>query len=76
MEFFVIGKPKTLRKRPLVFIDGVGIGLIKGPDPEIILDFIFDIDIANHGVCVGLRTICRRTSVLNAKATCDHEFVI
>ena len=76
MEFFVIRDPKTLCERTLVFIDRVGIGLIKGPHPEVVLDFVFDIDIANHGVGVGLRAIGRRTAVLYAKATRDHEFVV
>jgi hypothetical protein len=57
VELFVVGDTKTLRKRALVLIDGVCVGLIEGPNPEIILDFILDIDVANHGVGVGLGAI-------------------
>ena len=77
MKLFVIRNTETLRKRTLVFVDWVGIWLIKGPNAEVVLNFVFDVDIADHGVGIGLRTAGGSwTPVFNTEASGNDEFVI
>ena len=56
MELFVVRNPETLRKRTLVLVDRVGVRLIESPNAEVVLNFVFDVDVTDHGVGVGLRT--------------------